>query len=87
MDEYAKGNERADVVIMDPPRAGASKKFLLSVANLSPERVIYISCKIETLQRDLRLLKKIGYKAETIQPVDMFPHTTGIETIVVLNKI
>lgn len=87
MDEYAKGNERADVVIMDPPRAGASKKFLLSVANLSPERVIYISCKIETLQRDLRLLKKIGYKAEMIQPVDMFPHTTGIETIVVLNKI
>ena len=45
-----------------------------------------MSCKIETLARDLRLLKKIGYKAEFIQPVDMFPHTTGIETVVVLKK-
>ena len=71
---------------MDPPRAGSDKRFLYSLKKLSPERVVYVSCKIETLARDLRLLKKIGYKAEFIQPVDMFPHTTGIETVVVLKK-
>lgn len=86
IEEYANTNKKADVVIMDPPRAGSDKRFLYSLKKLSPERVVYVSCKIETLARDLRLLKKIGYKAEFIQPVDMFPHTTGIETVVILKK-
>lgn len=87
MEEFSEKGEKADVVMMDPPRAGADKRFLYSLAKLNPERVIYISCKIETLARDLRILKKLGYKAESIQPVDMFPHTIGIETVVVLNKL
>lgn len=63
IEEYANTNKKADVVIMDPPRAGSDKRFLYSLKKLSPERVVYVSCKIETLARDLRLLKKIGYKA------------------------
>ncbi len=86
MRELAQKGESCDVLIMDPPRAGASREFIESAGVLSPDRVVYISCKIETLERDLRLLKKQGYKAEFIQPVDMFAHTTGIETVAVLCK-
>ena len=87
MEQLADKGEKVDVVIMDPPRAGADRRFLESLARLSPERVVYVSCKIETLERDLKILRKLGYKAKSIQPVDMFPHTTGIETVTVLNKM
>ena len=87
MEELVAKGEKIDVVIMDPPRAGSDRRFLESLAKLSPDRVVYVSCKIETLERDLKLLKKLGYKAQSVQPVDMFPHTTGIETVTVLNKI
>ncbi|MBQ9375264.1 MAG: 23S rRNA (uracil(1939)-C(5))-methyltransferase RlmD [Ruminococcus sp.] len=86
MEEYSKQDGKADAVIMDPPRAGADRRFLASLTKLSPERIVYISCKIETLARDLKILKKSGYKAISIQPVDMFPHTTGIETVVVMKR-
>ena len=75
-----------DVLLMDPPRAGASETFLRSAGALAVPKIVYISCKIETLERDLLILKKEGYRAETIQPIDMFPHTTGIETVCVLNR-
>lgn len=87
MEELAQKGGRVDVVIMDPPRAGADKRFLVSLSKLAPSRVVYISCKIETLERDLKVLKRFGYKARSVQPVDMFPHTTGIETVVVLKKV
>ena len=53
---------------------------------MKPERIVYVSCKIETLERDLRQLTQSGYRVTDIQPVDMFPHTTGIETVCVLEK-
>lgn len=84
--ELAENGEKADVVILDPPRAGSTEDFISSVGKLLPERVVYVSCKIETLERDLKLFKKQGFNAEYIQPVDMFPHTTGIETVVLLKR-
>lgn len=87
MQRLAQQGKPADVVIMDPPRAGSDRRFLESLAKMSPSKVVYISCKIETLERDLKLLRKLGYKAKFIQPVDMFPHTTGIETVVLLSKL
>ena len=82
MTELAHSGENADIVMMDPPRAGASREFLAALCELRPRRVVYVSCKIETLARDLVTLSKAGYKADIIQPVDMFPHTTGTETVV-----
>lgn len=73
--------EPADVVIMDPPRAGASKTFLNCLVQAAPERVVYISCNPETLRRDLFYLVKNGYKVKQIQPVDMFPHTAHCEVV------
>mgnify|MGYP002518808753 CR=1 FL=1 len=74
----------ADVVFMDPPRAGSDKRFLSSVVTLNPERVVYISCNPETLARDLDYFIKKGYTVKKICPVDMFPHTNHIECVVLL---
>lgn len=80
----AKENHKVDVVLMDPPRAGSDIPFLKSVITLAPEKVVYISCNPETQARDLRTLVNAGYKVRKIQPVDMFPHTNHIETVVLL---
>lgn len=81
MVEMAAKGEKADVVFMDPPRAGSAERFLSSVVKLSPKKVIYISCNPETLARDLKYLTKHHYKVEKIQPVDMFPFCDHVETV------
>ncbi len=77
--------EKCDVLFMDPPRAGSDKKFLSCAVALSPEKIVYISCNPETQQRDLYYLIKNGYKVKKIQPVDMFPYTAHVETVVLLS--
>ena len=84
MQQAAKDGGRCDVLLMDPPRAGADARFLRAAAALKPARIVYISCGIESLRRDLMQLVKSGYRVQRIQPVDMFPHTTGIETVCLL---
>ncbi len=86
MVEAAKAGEKADVVIMDPPRAGSDINFLSSVVTLSPKRIVYISCNPETQARDLAYLTKNGYKCQKAQPVDMFPHTSHVETVCLLSR-
>lgn len=86
MQELAENGEKLDVVFMDPPRSGSSKKFIDSLAIAAPERVVYISCNPETLARDLNMLTHKGYKVKKICPVDMFPHTNHIETVCLLSK-
>ena len=86
MQELAENGERFDVVFMDPPRSGSSKKFIDSLAIASPRTVVYISCNPETLARDLQMMTKKGYKVRKICPVDMFPHTNHIECVVLLSK-
>ncbi|MBO5110927.1 MAG: 23S rRNA (uracil(1939)-C(5))-methyltransferase RlmD [Clostridia bacterium] len=86
MEQMAKEGQRADVVITDPPRAGCSPRFLRSLVKLSPKKIVYISCDPETLARDLNTLTRAGYKATKIQPVDMFPHTNHVETVVCLMR-
>ena len=77
---------RPDVVFLDPPRAGSDTAFLSCALTLAPRRNVYVSCNPETLSRDLNFLTKRGYRAEKIQPVDMFPHTDHIESIAVLER-
>ena len=84
--DTAASNEKYDVVIMDPPRSGSTVKFLKSVVKLAPKTVVYVSCNPETLARDLMFLVRNGYKVKKIQPVDMFPHTNHVETVVLLSK-
>ncbi|MBQ7118111.1 MAG: 23S rRNA (uracil(1939)-C(5))-methyltransferase RlmD, partial [Clostridia bacterium] len=82
----AREREKVDVLFMDPPRAGSDMKFLKSTVTLAPNRIVYISCNVETQARDLAYLCRNGYKAVKIQPVDMFPHTSHIETVVLLSQ-
>ena len=86
MQALAENGESADVVFMDPPRSGSSKKFIDSLTAMKPERVVYISCNPETLARDLQFITKKGYGVKKIQPVDMFPHTNHVETVCLLSK-
>ena len=81
------GADEVDVVFMDPPRAGSDEVFLSSVVTLAPKRVVYVSCNPETLARDLLYLTKHGYRAQECQPVDMFPWTKHVETVVLLSQL
>ena len=84
MEKMALNNEKADVVFIDPPRAGSTKSFLKSLVKLSPKKIVYVSCNPETQRRDLFELTDNGYEVKIIQPIDMFPHTNHVETVVLL---
>ena len=74
----------ADVLLMDPPRAGATPDFLKAAVEMAPKRIVYISCGPKTQVRDVTYFIEHGYRIEEMQPVDMFPHTDHIENIVAL---
>ncbi len=82
--DAAEKGQTADVVFMDPPREGSTEAFLQAVAKMAPRRIVYVSCGPDSLARDLHQLAKLGYQVESIQPVDMFPHTEHIENVVAL---
>ena len=84
MVEMAQAGEKADVVIMDPPRSGSNEAFLSSVCRLSPNRIVYISCGPQSLARDLDYLTAHGYRTERIQPVDLFPMTVHVECVIMM---
>ncbi len=86
MVKMAARKEKADVVIMDPPRSGSTKEFIDSIKVLGPKRVIYVSCNMETQARDLKFFAQKGYKVKKIQPVDMFPMTEHCECVALLEK-
>ena len=87
LSELAERGERIDALMMDPPRAGSDVRFLHSAAALGPRRIVYVSCNPETLGRDLGYLVTHGYKAAKVQPVDMFPHTNHVETVVLMSRV
>lgn len=76
---------RPDVVILDPPRAGVHPKSLRAILELGADRVVYVSCNPKSLGADLALLRR-DYRIEEIRPVDMFPQTTHVETVVKLRR-
>lgn len=75
--------QRIDVVVLDPPRKGSDEAFLSSVIALKPRTIIYVSCEPSTLARDLKFLTKV-YDIRKITPLDMFPRTSSVETVVKL---
>ena len=86
MEDMANEGMKADVVIMDPPRAGSDQRFMRAAVKLAPERIVYVSCNPETQARDLGYFTKHGYRVRKMQPVDMFPHTGHVECVVLLSK-
>lgn len=86
METMAAEGKHTDVVFMDPPRTGSSRKFLASLQKLGPSRIVYISCNPDTLAVDLECLTHNGYKVRKIQPVDMFSFTEHLEVVCLLTK-
>jgi 23S rRNA (uracil1939-C5)-methyltransferase len=84
MIEMAQNGTKADVIFMDPPRSGSTEEFMRAACDISPKKIVYISCSPWSLQRDLEFFTENGYEARMAIPVDMFPYTSGIETVVLL---
>lgn len=77
--------KKFSTVFVDPPRKGLDEKFITKLLELKPEKIVYVSCDPETLARDVKILSET-YNIEKIQPVDMFPQTFHVETVVSLIK-
>lgn len=84
--DFTEAHGRPDVLIVDPPRAGLHPRVVEQIAALAPERLVYVSCNPQTQARDLALLGG-GYRIESVQPVDLFPHTHHIENVVSLRRV
>ena len=82
----ARAGGTADVILMDPPRAGSTPAFIRAASSMKPDRIVYISCNPVTLARDLKLFVKQNYIPREIAPFDMFPFTQDIETAVLLER-
>ncbi|MEG2972123.1 MAG: 23S rRNA (uracil(1939)-C(5))-methyltransferase RlmD [Clostridium sp.] len=74
-----------DVVVVDPPRKGCDVKLLDAIAKAAPKKIVYVSCDCSTLARDMKVLTELGYSAEKVQPVDMFPMTAHVETVALMS--
>ncbi len=77
---------RPNVVILDPPRKGCSRDVLETVASMSPDRVVYVSCDSGSLARDCKIFSELGYEVKEYTAVDMFPRTVHVETVCLLSK-
>ena len=75
-----------DVIVVDPPRKGCDQKLLQTVVSMNPDRIVYVSCDSATLARDVAWLKENGYKLKEVTPVDMFPQTVHVETVVLMSR-
>jgi len=78
---------RPDLIVVDPPRKGCHQDVLKEFANIKPDKIIYVSCNPASLARDLKIMCQLGYEVVEIQPVDMFPQTYHVESVVLLRSI
>ncbi|MDB8778521.1 MULTISPECIES: 23S rRNA (uracil(1939)-C(5))-methyltransferase RlmD [Clostridia] len=85
-EQFARTGERADVIVVDPPRKGCDETLLSTIIEMQPDRVVYVSCDSATLARDLKYLCERGYELKKVCPVDMFPNTVSVETVVLLSQ-
>lgn len=81
---WVKQGFRPDVIVVDPPRTGCDAALLRTVADVKPARFVYVSCNPATLAKDCRVLLDAGYRIEWVQPVDMFPQTSHVESVILL---
>ena len=75
-----------DVMVVDPPRKGLDADFIQTMIELSPDRIVYVSCNPATQARDVKLLCESGYQLKYVQPVDLFPQTVHVEAVALLTR-
>lgn len=81
------GGHAADLVVLDPPRKGCDPALLDALITADIKKLIYVSCNPATLARDIAILRSGDYQVRLIQPVDMFPWTNHVETVVLMSKV
>lgn len=84
--KLASEGTKPDVIVVDPPRKGLTAEVIDAIAEMSPERVVYVSCDPATLARDVRLLTERGYRLQTAEAVDLFPRCSHVECVVRMEK-
>ncbi len=85
--KLSDAGEKPDVVIVDPPRRGCDEETLAAITKMSPKKLVYISCNPATCARDLNILAKSGYELKRYKPFDMFPRTSHVETVAVIERV
>ena len=86
LSQFNKKNRRFDVVLLDPPRQGLDREAVTNLIAMAPQKIVYISCDPATMARDLTCMCASGYSVTEVTPVDMFPQTHHIESVIVLEK-
>lgn len=85
---YNEKGIKPDVIVVDPPRKGCDKSLLNLMLDIEPEKIVYVSCDSATLARDLKILCSTDkYRIDKVQPVDMFPHSYHVETVVLMSRV
>ncbi|MGE5702884.1 MAG: 23S rRNA (uracil(1939)-C(5))-methyltransferase RlmD, partial [Clostridia bacterium] len=84
--EWVDRGIRPDAVVVDPPRTGCERPLLQALAQARPKRLVYVSCNPATLAKDCQVLLESGYQLEWVQPVDMFPQTSHVESVTLLER-
>lgn len=79
-------NIKPDAVILDPPRKGCDSEVLSCVAEMAPQKIVYVSCDVSTQARDCAILRELGYETLEVTPVDMFPRTAHTESVALIVK-
>lgn len=85
--QLLNNNQKPDVLVVDPPRAGCEESLLNAIAKNDIKKIVYVSCNPATLARDIKILTTLGYKSSDVVFVDMFCHTKHIESVVCLEKM
>lgn len=85
--ELKRRGIKPDVVIVDPPRKGCGEELINTIAQMSPKRVVYISCDPATLGRDCKIFGSLGYEVKEYTPFDLFPGTVHVETACLISKV
>ena len=81
-----KNGMRPDAIVIDPPRKGCEEPVLSAIAESGVRRLVYVSCNPATLARDVKILSSFGFSVQSVQPVDMFPHTQHVECVTLITK-
>lgn len=84
--KWIQKGEKVEVIVIDPPRRGCSREVLKNIIKIKPEQILYVSCDMPTLARDIKYITQNGYNIEEAQPIDMFPHTSHTECLVHLTR-
>ena len=77
---------KPSVIMVDPPRKGLTESFIKSSISMNPKKIVYISCNVATMARDIKPYQELGYKLTKVQPVDLFPMTHHVECVALLVK-